>query len=187
VRGGRSIFRSCFHEFQIVYELERRLCRRTARPHRGDYAFYGVIDQILWRAGGGDRGELDFFLRALAGPGDRNQIDRYFDTGLTLKAPLASRPDDTLGLGLAFARISPQVSAEQRDVQAATGTPMPIQNFEAAIELTYKMQITKAWSFQPDLQYIILPGGNIPDPFIAGGTVPIPNALVVGARTLVKF
>jgi hypothetical protein len=56
-----------------------------------------VIDQILWRAGGGDRRELDFFLRASAGPGDRNQIDRYLDTGLTLKAPLASRPDDTMG------------------------------------------------------------------------------------------
>jgi porin len=149
--------------------------------------FYGVIDQILWRAGGGDRRELDFFLRASAGPGDRNLIDRYFDTGLTLKAPLASRPDDTLGLGFSFARISPQASWEERDVQAATGTPVPIQNFEAAIELTYKMQITKAWSFQPDLQYIIHPGGNISDPAIASGTVPIPNALVVGARTLVKF
>jgi porin len=156
-------------------------------PHRGDYAFYGVIDQILWRAGGGDRRELDFFLRASAGPGDRNLIDRYFDTGLTLKAPLASRPDDTLGLGFSFARISPQASWEERDVQAATGTPVPIQNFEAAIELTYKMQITKAWSFQPDLQYIIHLGGNISDPAIASGTVPIPNALVVGARTLVKF
>jgi porin len=156
-------------------------------PHRGDYAFYGVIDQILWRPGGGDRRELDFFLRASAGPGDRNLIDRYFDTGLTLKAPFASRPDDTLGLAFAIAHISPQVSWEERDVQAASGTPMPIQNFEAAIELTYKMQITKAWSFQPDLQYIIHPGGNIADPAIASGTVPIPNALVIGARTLLKF
>jgi porin len=156
-------------------------------PHRGDYAFYGVIDQILWRASGGDRRELDSFLRASAGPSDRNQIDRYFDTGLTLKAPIQSRPEDALGLGFAFARISPRVSAEQRDVQAVTGTPRPIQNFEAAIELTYKMQITKAWSFQPDLQYIIHPGGNIPDPAIASGAAPIPNAFVVGARTLVKF
>jgi porin len=156
-------------------------------PHRGDYAVYGVLDQILWRPGGGDRRELDFFLRASAGPCDRNLIDRYFDTGLTLKAPLASRPDDTLGLAFAFAHVSPQASSEERNVQAAAGTPMPIQNFEAAIELTYKMQITKAWSFQPDLQYIIHPGGNIADPAVASGTVPIPNALVVGARTLLKF
>jgi porin len=156
-------------------------------PHRGDYAVYGVIDQILWRPGGGDRRELDFFLRASAGPGDRNLIDRYFDTGLTLKAPLASRPDDTLGLGFAFAHVSPQASWEERYVQAAAGTPMPIQNYEAAIELTYKMQITKVWSFQPDLQYIIHPGGNIADPAVPSGMVPIPNALVVGARTLLKF
>jgi porin len=154
-------------------------------PHRGDYAIYGVIDQILWRPGDGR--ELDFFLRASGGPSDRNLIDAYLDTGFNVKAPLASRPDDLLGLAFAFARISPRVSAEQRDVQAATGTPMPIQNFEAAIELTYKMQLAKGWWLQPDLQYIIHPGGNIPDPIIASGTVPIPNALVVGARTLLRF
>ena len=156
-------------------------------PHRGDYAVYGVIDQILWRPGGGDKRELDFFLRASAGPSDRNIIDAYFDTGFNWKAPLASRPDDVLGLAFAYARISPKAAAEQRDVEAATGTPMPIQNFEAAIELTYKMQLAKGWWFQPDLQYIIHPGGNIPDPVIASGTVPIPNALVVGARTLLRF
>ena len=72
-------------------------------------------------------------------------------------------------------------------MQAATGTPMPIQNFEAAVELTYKMQLTKSWSFQPDLQYIIHPGGNIPDPVITSGAVPIPNAFVIGARTLLRF
>jgi porin len=156
-------------------------------PHRGDFAFYGAIDQILWRPGGGDRRELDFFLRASAGPSDRNLIDAYFDTGLNLKAPLASRPDDMLGLAFAFARISPNASAEQRDVQAVAGTSMPIPNFEAAIELTYKMQLAKGWWFQPDLQYIIHPGGNIRDPIIASGAVPIPNALVVGARTLLRF
>ncbi len=155
-------------------------------PHRGDFAVYGVIDQILWRPAG-DRRELDFFLRASAGPSDRNLVDAYFDTGLNLKAPLPSRPADVLGLAFAFARISPNASAAQRDLQAASGTSMPIQNFEAVIELTYKMQLAKGWWFQPDLQYVIHPGGNIPDPVIASGAVPIPNALVVGARTLLRF
>jgi porin len=156
-------------------------------PHRGNYAVYGVIDQILWRPGGGDRRELDFFLRASAGPSDRNLIDAYFDAGLNLKAPFESRPDDVLGLAFAYARISPKASAAQRDLQAATGSPMPIEDFEAAIELTYKMQLAKGLWFQPDLQYIIHPGGNIPDPVIASGTVPIPNAFVIGARTLLRF
>jgi Carbohydrate-selective porin, OprB family len=44
-------------------------------PHRGDYAFYGVLDQILWRPGGGDRREFDFFLRASRRP-ERPQPDR---------------------------------------------------------------------------------------------------------------
>jgi porin len=139
------------------------------------------------RPGGGDRRELDFFLRASAGPSDRNLIDAYFDGGLNLKAPFESRPDDVLGLAFGYARISPKASAAQRDLQAATGSPMPIEDFEAAIELTYKMQLAKGLWFQPDLQYIIHSGGNIPDPVIASGTVPIPNAFVIGARTLLRF
>jgi porin len=155
--------------------------------HTGNFAVYGVIDQMLWRGARGDDRELDFFLRASGTPGDRNLIDLYVDTGLTFKGLLASRPEDTLGLGFAFARISPQASASERDLQAFTGMPMPIQNYEAVIELTYQMRLNKSWSLQPDLQYIIHPGGNIPNPLDASGTAPIPNAFVKGMRTILRF
>ncbi len=165
------------------------LAASSANPlrHAGNFAVYGVIDQMLWRAdgSGGDRG-LNFFLRASAAPSDRNLINLYFDTGLTFKGPIASRPDDTLGIGFAVGRISPQAAASDRDLVTLTGTPMPIRDYEAAIELTYQVQLAQDWSLQPDLQYIIHPGGHVPNP-LAPSVSPIPNATVIGARTILKF
>jgi porin len=146
-----------------------------------------VITRSLWRVDGGgrDRG-LNFFLRASAAPSDRNLISLYFDAGLTFKSPVASRPDDTVGIGFAFGRISPQAAASDRDLVTLTGTPMPIRDYEAAIELTYQVQLAQDWSLQPDFQYIIHPGGHVPNP-LAPSVSPIPNATVVGARTILKF
>jgi porin len=155
--------------------------------HRDNFALYGVVDQMLWRASDGDDRELNFFVRASAAPSDRNLIDVYLDTGLTFKAPIASRTDDTVGLGFAFARISPQASARDRDTEAFTGMPMPIRYYEAVIELTYRVQLTQNWSLQPDIQYIMHPGGYIPNPLDPSGASPIPNAFVMGLRTILKF
>jgi porin len=154
--------------------------------HAGNYAIYGVLDQMLWRLPGGDRG-LSVFLRGSAAPNDRNLIDLYADGGLTFKGPLASRPDDTAGIGIAFGRVSPQAAASDRDAIAATGMPMPVRDFEAAIELTYQCKLADNWFVQPDLQYIWHPGGNIPNPSSANGTSAIPNALVFGLRTMLRF
>ena len=55
------------------------------------------------------------------------------------------------------------------------------------IELTYRIQLARNWSMQPNLQYIIHPGGNVANPNIPGGVTPIPNAFVAGWRTQLKF
>ena len=64
---------------------------------------------------------------------------------------------------------------------------MPIRDYEAAIELTYQVQLAQDWSLQPDLQYIIHPGGHVSNPLDPSGTSPIPNATVIGVRTILKF
>jgi len=160
----------------------------AAQPpqHAGNFAVYGVIDQALWRTDGlaSDRG-LNFFLRASAAPSDRNLIDLYFDTGLTFKGLINSRPDDIVGIGFAFGRISPQALA--REEVAAASTPISIPRYEAAIELTYQWRIAQNWSLQPDFQYIIHPSGQVLNPLDVSGGAPIQNATVIGIRTIVKF
>jgi porin len=155
--------------------------------HQGNYALYAVGDQMLWRPdSNSDRG-LSVFARVAATPSDRNLINAYVEGGVTFKGPIASRPDDTVGLAIAYAGISPALSTYDREVIAATGKPMPVRDFEATIELTYRWNLAKDWYVQPDLQYIIHPGGNIPNPARPTGTSAIPNALVVGMRTVLRF
>jgi porin len=109
-------------------------------------------------------------------------IDRYFDTGLTFKAPIESRPDDSLGLGFAFGRISPAALASD-----GGSPPLTSAGFEAAIELTYQWQIAKNWTVQPDVQYILHPSGQLVNPPPGGNAPPIPNAAVFALRTVVNF
>jgi porin len=153
--------------------------------HGNDYAIYGIVDHEFWSDPRNADRSLDSFLRIVGAPSDRNLIDLYADAGLSFKGPLTSRPDDTIGIAFAIGRISPQAAAFARDTIAATGTPMPIPNYEAVIELTYQWMLEKNWSIQPDLQYVIHPGGNIANP-LAPNTA-IANALVFGVQTSLKF
>ena len=159
----------------------------TPLAHRDDYAIYGIIDHEFWSDPSNRDRSLDFFLRASGAPSDRNLIDLYLDTGLSFQGPLKARTDDTIGLGFAIGRISPRAAAYARDVVAATGLPMPIPDYEAVVELTYQWALAKHWFIQPDLQYIIHPGGNIANPMTPNSPSPIPNAFVIGLQTNLKF
>lgn len=167
--------------------------------HRGDVAAYAVLDQELWRVPGqGERG-LSGFARISASPSDRNPVDLYADGGLAFRGPLADRPDDILGLALAFGRISPRAKAYDRDVAALSGQAMPIRDYELALELTYQWKMSEDWMIQPDLQLIVHPGGHVPMPAdaaaigaAAGSPAPtasaaIPDAAVFGLRTFMRF
>jgi porin len=163
--------------------------------HRRDYALYGVLDQTLWtvseqnssRSSETRKQSLNLFLRGVAAPADRNLIDLYADGGLTFKAPLASRPDDTIGLAVAYGHISSYASAYDAEVDAMTGRSFPVRDFEASVELTYQWVVQNGWYIQPDLQYIVHPGGNISNPAIPGTTSTIPNAVVLGTRLVGHF
>jgi porin len=63
----------------------------------------------------------------------------------------------------------------------------PIRDNETIIELTYQAQVTPWLIVQPDLQYVVHPGGNIPNPNVSGDNTPIKDALVMGLRTAIKF
>jgi porin len=52
-------------------------------------------------------------------------------------------------------------------------------------EASYIMQLAPWWTLQPDVQYIVKPGGNVPNP--DNGTKTVGNALIVGARTTINF
>lgn len=154
-----------------------------ARRHRGNGGIYAVVDQMLYRATGGR--DLTAFTRLSVNPFDRNQIGFYIDGGLTLKGPIPGRPDDIVGVAFSYARISPRARDFDRDARLFGGTG-PIRSSEAVIEVTHQAQILAGWTLQPDLQYVVRPGGGIADPRDPAGGA-IRNAVVVGLRSTVRY
>jgi porin len=160
----------------------------------GNFGWYFVLDQMLYRESSAelpapvgksksaksfnepvvieqsDQG-LGLFGRIAFAKADRNFVNFYFDTGLTYKGLIPTRDDDTLGIGFAYAQLG-HVAQDQLIAEGSVGV-----GAEMVLEVTYQAQITPWLTIQPDLQYIINPGG----------TQDLGNALVIGGRAAVVF
>lgn len=157
--------------------------------HRGDYAFYAVMDQMLWsdpKDEDADR-TINFFARAMGTPlQDRNLLDFSMNAGFTFHEPIKNRDDDTLGIGIGYARVSSGIADADRDYNFNNpGSPVLIQSGETFIEVTYQYELTPWCNLQPDLQYVFNPGGGLLNPNAPGQR--IKDEVVVGIRANILF
>ena len=155
------------------------------RMHHGDASVYAVLDQTVWRPAPHSPRALAVFLRVMGAPADRNLISFSANGGVTLKDPLPGRANDTAGIGFGVAKVSAAAAALNQDTAFFTGQATPVRGTEAFIELTYQLQLTPWWQLQPDVQYVIAPGGGEPDPLDPARRVG--NELVLGLRTVITF
>ncbi len=154
--------------------------------HRGDYAIYAVIDQMIWRDPEDDDRNISFFLRPMGTPlSDRNLIDFSVNAGFLMHEPIPLRDDDTFGIGMGYAHVSGRASDLDRDTGFFAGSPYPVRSGETYIEATYQYQLTPWFQIQPDIQYVFNPGGGIPNPNKPGQIVK--NELVLGLRINILF
>ncbi|MDR3557534.1 MAG: carbohydrate porin [Syntrophobacteraceae bacterium] len=154
-----------------------------ARMDRNNFSIYGIADQAIWREASGPR-MVSVFSRLIGAPPDRNFIDWSLNSGINLKALLPGRGDDTLGIGYGWAHISRAVADFDRDSSLGS-FPHPVRDTESFIEVTYQCQIAPWLIIQPDLQYIMNPGGGILNPLNPSHL--IGNELVAGLRTIINF
>jgi porin len=155
------------------------------RNRRGNWSFYGVADQLVWREKGTKDGGVGVFARLMGGPGDRNLINVYADTGVTWKGAIPGRDADTAGLAVGFSRISDTAAKLDSDIALFTGNPYPIRRHETVLELTYQAQLAPWWQVQPDAQYIFNINGGVPNPL--NPVKRVGDAAVFGVRTNVTF
>src|SRR3569623_85256 len=146
--------------------------------HKGNWGIYGVADQTVLRRGDT---ALSLFVRGGLSPSDRHLLSYYIDGGAGIKGLFAGRPDDTLTFGVAYARISRD--AANADIDAGNAV---VRDHEVVFEVSYAAQIAPWWTLQPDLQYIVHPGGNVADPNDPNGGA-VKNALVAGVRSTIRF
>jgi len=160
----------------------------------GNSGYYLVLDQMLFRESSDgtlfpsicckptdcttftsdtekkDQG-IGCFARVGCTPPDRNAVDFYFDTGLTYKGLIPKRDNDTIGLAFCCAKTNSKWQRPSPDVD------FPANGSEMVLEATYQVELAPWMTLQPDIQYIINPGGQSS----------IDNALVIGCRATVLF
>ncbi len=155
-----------------------------ARSHRGDYSFYAVADQMVWRPSADSPQSVGVFARVMGAPGDRNLVDLGINAGVTLKAPFKGRDNDVVGLAVGYAKIGSH--AQDFASTSAIYTPgYPSRSAETILEATYQNQVTPWWQLQADFQYAFRPAGGIPNP--ENPSQRIGNEAIVGLRTNITF
>ncbi len=112
-------------------------------------------------------------------------FDFSINAGVTLKAPLPTRDDDTFGVGFGVANVSKRARGLDRDTANFSGAYFPVRGVETFVEVTYQFQIAPWWQVQPDFQYIWTPGGGVLNP--SNLTKRIGNEAVFGLRTNITF
>jgi porin len=130
-----------------------------AEAERGNYGVYGTFDMALGSAG---PVQFDAALRAGSAPAEFNAVDRYAGVAVVATRLWEARPDDALGLGVAWAHIG----APYRDVCAFEGTPA--SSAETVIELAYRADLTAWLALVPNLQFVSDPGAVQNDAWVVG-------------------
>lgn len=155
------------------------------RTDWSNFSVYAVMDQMIWRPSADSAQALGVFARVMASPGDRNLIEFAVNGGVTLKAPLPGRDNDTLGLGFGVTHVGSSVTNVDQDTVFYSGGSMPIRTTESYIEATYQYQLAPWWQLQPDFQYFIRPGAGVPNP--NNPTARLGDEAVFGLRSVVSF
>jgi porin len=132
----------------------------STHSQRGSWGVYGLFDQVLvpFADRKSNRGLGVFGSTIFSTDPSVAQLPFFCTAGVEVRGPLESRPADWCGLGAAYGSFSHQLQeAQEQQVNSATG----VQDHELVLEATYRFYFEKnSLFFQPDLQYIVHPGGS---------------------------
>ncbi|MBL7158690.1 MAG: carbohydrate porin [Candidatus Omnitrophica bacterium] len=151
----------------------------SARKRIGNYGFYAHIEQMLFKEpsveGAPEQGFIPFIAPNWA-PGNINKYPFFVDGGFVWTGPIPGRDYDAAGIGVSYMAWSKDLTSTQ-EFQSDSGMSIHPGKYEMSVDFTYSAQITKWLFIQPDIQWIINPGGS----------PKIPDALVVGSRFKIIF
>ncbi len=146
---------------------------------RGSWGCYGLFDQVLVPFGEptSNRGFGVFGSFMVAPDAATSQMPYFFTAGVACRGIFASRPTDSAGFGVVYGNFSSDLRhAQEREQQP--GSSAGVQDYETVLEWTYRFYFRKgALFFQPDIQYVVRPGG----------TGQIDDALVLGCQIGINF
>ncbi len=134
------------------------------RQRTGNYGFYLLGEQMLYREGGAgsDQG-LSLFGALIYAPQQRiNTLPWFASAGASYRGLVPGRDKDTAAFALYYGGFS-------RD--------LPGQTYELVLEWTYAIALAGWLTAQPDVQYVVNPNGR----------TSVGNAVVIGMQLAVEF
>ncbi len=140
--------------------------------YSNNYGFYAAMDQVLYRESPITSQGLGLWsVLTWAPQQELAKLPLYASGGLAYRGLIPSRDLDISAVGVFYG----QFSRDLRSAQQNAGDPGQV--YELALEATYRIVFNKFFYVQPDVQYIINPGG----------AHQYGNALVLGAQIGVNF
>ncbi len=137
---------------------------------RRSQGVYAIAEHDLAGAWTGGRTTTGFIKLGVS-DGRTSDFSGGWQAGVLIEKPLASRPDSLLSFGVSQAWISPGAVKTLRDAGGDA------THLETQFELTWSDKLSEHVTLQPDLQYIVSPGGDRS----------VDNALVAGVRLGIGF
>jgi len=136
------------------------------KKHIGNYNIYFHADQMIYREDEHSDQGLTPLACITLGPENLNKFPFFLASGMAYKGLIPGRDTDSTAFLISYAKYSEDLKRSEQDTNSSA------QHYEIALEFTHRVNITKWMYAQPDLQYIIQPGG----------TGDIDDALVIGAQ-----
>lgn len=146
---------------------------RLRNPDRRDHSSIGgfvTVEDTLATLGNGRR--VDGWVRGGLADASFNVVSSYVGGGAVLHGIARADASDTIGFGIAHADLS-----RGQDVQsgAVVGADTTGSGTETTFEVTYQNPLDDRFVLQPDVQYVVSPGGRSD----------LGNAVVVALRIIV--
>ena len=119
------------------------------KTHGEAYGWYLTWDQDLWKERPGDDEDeqgIGFFGQYGWAPPDRSAAEHYIGGGIRWAGMIPHRDEDAAGVGVFHVRFSDEANLAK--------------DSETVVETFYVIRLLGCLYFQPDLQYIINPGGT---------------------------
>jgi porin len=144
----------------------------TTERASNSYGFYWHADQMVFQESpGSDQGLTVWSAFVFSPQQNIAKLPFQVNGGLVYKGLIPTRDNDYTGLGAVYGIFSDDYAQTVAD--SGGGNP----SYELVFEANYKIQISRFAFVQPNVQWVINPGG----------TGNIPNALVLGAQMGVTF
>jgi len=137
---------------------------RPGVEQTGNYGLYVMGEQMVFREGGPGRAEgLTLFGAIIYAPSASiNTMPMFVSTGASYRGLVPTRDRDTTAFALYYGGFSRY---------------LPGLTYELVLEWTYAIALGRRLTIQPDVQYVINPGG----------VSSVGNAVVLGTQIAIEF